>query len=188
MRTEGVIKKSRARVFGDFRPEAVNLFSMEMGIYLAPFHSSFSGYGKSACGKPWGPLSDAVERGEGPYDIPGDDPSLFSRRHHGGNLTWGVCRQQVRNRLRTGDVVVFSSFRNALDVRKVEYRLCAVTTVERKIRQTDIWCAPELRVYRKYLNLLIRPNRSSDGWEHHEPGAKDAGHMWANNQITSPSS
>lgn len=147
-----------------------------MNLYLAPFHSSFSGYGKNACGKAWGPLSEAVEQGEGPYDIPGDDPSLFSHRRYGGSLTWGVCRQQVRNALRPGDVVVFFSFGKSRHDRAVEYRLCAVATVERKVRQTDVWHNPALGRYRRYLNLLIRPARQDNAWEHYEPGAKDAGH------------
>jgi len=159
---------------------------MEMNIYLAPFHSSFTGYGKNACGKAWGPLSEAIERCEWPYDIPGDDPSFFSRRKHGGNLTWGVCRQQVRNRLEAGDVVVFFSFREIEDGGEIEYRLCAVATVERKVRQIDIWSdhefsarvlsGREMRAYRRYLNLLIRPAKQKDGWEHYEPSAKDEGH------------
>jgi len=51
----------------------------------------------------------------------------------------------------------------------VEYRLCAVATVARKVRQTDIWADPTLRVYRRYLNLLIRPTKRA-AWEHFEPG------------------
>jgi hypothetical protein len=149
---------------------------MEMNIYLTPFHASFTGYGKNSCGKAWGPLSEAVERDEWPYDIPGDDPAFFSRRRHGGNLTWGVCRQQVRNCLGAGDVVVFFSFREREDGGEIEYRLCAVATVERKVRQTDIWSDREMRPYRRYLNLLIRPAKQKDGWEHYEPSAKDEGH------------
>jgi hypothetical protein len=152
------------------------VISMQMNIYLAPFHSSFGGYGENACGEAWGPLSRAVERGDWPYDIPGDDPAFFSRHEHGGNLTWGVCRQQVRNRLGTGDVVVFFSFGGSEDGGEIEYRLCAVATVEQKVRQTEIWSDRELRAYRCYLNLLVRPAKQKDGWEHYEPSTKDEGH------------
>ncbi len=32
-------------------------------------------------------------------------------RKFGGPLSWGICRQDVRNRLPHGDLVVFFSFR-----------------------------------------------------------------------------
>jgi hypothetical protein len=51
----------------------------------------------------------------------------------------------------------------------MEYSLCAVATVARKVKQTDIWTDPSLRVYRRYLNLLIRPTKRA-AWEHFEPG------------------
>lgn len=111
-------------------------------------------------------MSDALQRNEWPYDK-GDDPSFFSQRWFRGNLTWGICRQQVRNRIQPGDIVVFFSFRRRKPNAETEYRLCAIATVERKLRQTDIFSDPGLRLYRRYLNLLIRKGRSGD-WEHYE--------------------
>jgi len=141
----------------------------EPAICLAPFRSSYTGYADSECRSYYRPLSDALERGEWPYDV-GDDPSFFSHRFLGGNLTWGICRQQVRNSIRPGDIVVFFSFRQERESGVVEYRLCAVATVERKVRQVDIFEDPGLRVYRRYLNLLIR-KRGRQGWEHYEGGS-----------------
>jgi hypothetical protein len=43
---------------------------------------------------------------EWPFDH-GDDPSFRSSQRLRGRVTWGVCRQNVRNQLRPGDVVVF---------------------------------------------------------------------------------
>ena len=140
-----------------------------MKIYLAPFHSSFEGYGVGDCRSGFRNLSRALERGEWPYDL-GDDPSFVSQRYFGGQLTWGICRQQIRNRLAPGDVVVFFSFRKRRANEATEYRFCGFATVERKVSQVDIWGNPTLRVYRKYLNLLIRRGKSAL-WEHHERGS-----------------
>ena len=93
-------------------------------IYLAPYHSSFEGYGKGACSAEFLPLSMALECGEWPYDT-GDDPSFFSQRYFRGQLTWGICRQHIRNRIQTGDIVVFFSFRSRGKGQPVEYRICA---------------------------------------------------------------
>jgi hypothetical protein len=48
-------------------------------VYLAPFHSSFRGYGDGDCRSEFRGLSAALERNEWPYDT-GDDPSFFSQR------------------------------------------------------------------------------------------------------------
>jgi hypothetical protein len=42
--------------------------------------------------------------------------------------------------------------------------------VDKCVSQIDIWQATNLRVYRKYFTLLIKPSKSgSGGWEHLEP-------------------
>lgn len=103
-----------------------------------------------------------------PFDM-GDDPSFFGARTVGASLTWGVCRQQARNRIRLGDIVVFFSVRgDPEDKAPFEYRLCAVATVGQKASQADIWTRPELEPYRRYSNLLIRPVQRGQ-WEHYEP-------------------
>jgi hypothetical protein len=137
-------------------------------VYLAPFHSRFKGYEVEDCRSTYKALSEALDRNEWPYDT-GDDPSFFSARYFGGQLTWGICRQQVRNAIEPADVVVFFSFRHAEEHWPVEYSLCAVATVERKIRVSDIWSDPAWRAYQRYLNLVIRPEPGT-GWEHFERG------------------
>ncbi|MBZ5694715.1 MAG: hypothetical protein LAN36_05075 [Acidobacteriia bacterium] len=104
-----------------------------------------------------------------PYDN-GDDPSFYAMRKFRGQLSWGICRQDVRNRLRPGDIVVFFSFRKFKETGDSEYRLCALATVDRKVSQIGLWQDQNLKIYRKYFNLLIRPWRSKHGaWEHFEP-------------------
>jgi hypothetical protein len=145
-------------------------------IYVAVFHSSYAGYGDDSCGKAYLPLSKALKLGKWPYDI-GDDPSFFSQATFGSNLTWGVCRPQVRNRVKKGDIVVFVSVRRKTKDDPFEYCLCGLATVEAKVRQTDIWQEVELKRFQKYLNLLIRPHRGN-AWKHFEPGSEDAHKDW----------
>jgi hypothetical protein len=94
-------------------------------------------------------------------------------REYGGQLSWGVCRQDVRNKLDSGDIVVFFSYRKFKETGDYEYRLCALASVDRTVSQIDIWHDKNLRIYRKYSNLLIRPSTSGRGrWEHFEPTLK----------------
>jgi hypothetical protein len=145
-------------------------------VYVAVFHSTYSGYADNSCGKAYLPLSKALKLGKWPFDV-GDDPSFFSQTTLGLNLTWGVCRPQVRNRVREGDIVIFVSVRRRTKDHPFEYCLCGVATVETKVRQTDLWQCNELMKFRDYLNLLIRPHRDG-AWEHFEPGSKDAHKDW----------
>jgi len=128
-------------------------------IYVAPFHAE--------------PLSPevaptAAAADAWPYDN-GDDPSFHALQKLGGQLSWGVCRQDVRNAIREGDMVVFFSFRKCNEKGETEYRLRCVATVKRKVSQADIWQEKSLSIFRKYCNLLIRPSSSHGIWEHFEP-------------------
>src|SRR4029077_18124469 len=88
----------------------------------------------------------------------------------GGQLSWGVCRQDVRNKLCPDDILGFFSFRKFVDTGDSEYRLCAVATVERKASQINLWQNKALKRFTKYSNLLIKPSeRSCRTWEHSEP-------------------
>lgn len=103
----------------------------------------------------------------------GDDPSFIASRclaSRGGALTWGVCRQDVRNVLGPGDLVVFFAADRLADRRPDpgRYSFVAFATVQRKVSQLDIWRDPALEIYREYQNLLIRP--AGDRFEHFEPG------------------
>jgi hypothetical protein len=138
-------------------------------IYFAPFHATSDDSSVSACGSTIAAFKKAVKCQSWPYDN-GDDPSFYAARKFGGQLSWGICRQDVRNRLRRGDIVVFFSFRNFKETGDSEYRLCALATVDRRVSQIDIWQDKGLEIYRKYFNLLIRPLRAGhEAWEHFEP-------------------
>jgi hypothetical protein len=141
----------------------------ETRIYFAPFHAASDDSSISPCGSKIVAFKKAVNLQDWPYDV-GDDPSFYAARKLGGQLSWGICRQDVRNRLSPGDIVVFFSFRKLKETGDSEYRLCALATVDRKVSQIDLWQDQSLKIYRKYFNLLIRPWRSKHGgWEHFEP-------------------
>src|SRR5690242_20229038 len=94
--------------------------------------------------------------GAWPFDV-GDDPSFLASRSASGTsrkLSWGVCRPDLRNRMRPGDLIVF--FAGEADVPHAlrTYRLAAWAVVEALVSQTDIWTYEGLREFRTYSNLL----------------------------------
>lgn len=139
-------------------------------VFLAPYESPVLGAREDgSCAKPFSRLHTVMLKRLWPYDY-GDDPAFFSREHHRANLTWGVCRPDVRTQCERDDVVVFFSFTNTGT--GTDYHLCAVATVESKITHSDIFNNPRFEVFRKYLNLLVRPSHKSRSlWIHYEPGA-----------------
>lgn len=147
-------------------------------VFLSPYTSTFAASGDRDCAKSFAPLHKALRNREWPYDY-GDDPSFFCRRKLDNALTWGVCRADARHQVQPGDVVGFFPFTNVGE--QVEYRLSAIATVERKIRQSDIFSNPSYQKYAQYLNLLVRPiDDAGKEWEHYEPGspAKDWHEDW----------
>jgi hypothetical protein len=140
-------------------------------VFLSPYTSNFAASGEGDCAKSFAPLHAALENREWPYDY-GDDPSFFCRRKLNSALTWGVCRADVRNQVQPGDVVVFFAFTRLGE--QVEYRLSAIATVERKIRQSEVFCNPSYQKYTQYLNLLVRPlDGAGKEWQHYEPGSPE---------------
>jgi hypothetical protein len=138
-------------------------------IYFAPFHSTSDDSSTSPCGTIIATFKKAVTMQDWPYDV-GDDPSFYAMRQLGGQLSWGICRQDVRNSLRPGDIVAFFAFHRFEETGDSEYRFCALASVDKCVSQIDLWRERSLRVYRKYFNLLIRPSKSvKEAWEHFEP-------------------
>jgi hypothetical protein len=123
----------------------------------------------------------AVNAGEWPYDL-ADDPSFYCARHlERGSVSWGICRRNLRNPLKKGDVVAFIGFEERDSL--VTYRFCAYATVADKVTPCAIWKDDDLAVYRRYLNLLARP---VDGeFEHYEPHPSDVHVDWLW-QMTEP--
>ena len=72
-------------------------------IYLVPYQSQprerFEG-----CSSHFVVVTRAIAASEWPYDN-GDDPSFFAVRKHGGLLSWGVCREDLRTAIRPGSIV-----------------------------------------------------------------------------------
>ena len=101
---------------------------------------------------------DALD--EWPYDT-SEDPSFFSARKLGGLLTWGICRPDLRWIVRRGDTIVFISDEPSAAGDRI-YRFAAFATVATTVSQRAIWNEPELAVYRRYLNLLLEPDRESE--------------------------
>lgn len=131
-------------------------------IYLVPYHSEPGLHLNGASGQ-FAVVEKAIAAGEWPYDN-GDDPSFYVARK-GGPLTWGVCRQDVRNAMKPGSVVVFFSF--TAQNRSVLYRLSAVATVADKLDRPAFYKDVRFREHRDlYLNVLVRP--MTGGWEYDE--------------------
>ena len=105
-----------------------------------------------------------------PYDG-ADDPAFFSAKHFNGPVTWGVCRTDVRNAVKTGDWVVFVAGERHPGGMDYDYRLVAVLRVGEKHSGWDI---PE--VFGAYLNRLV--SREASRFVHMEPArAKRDGHQ-----------
>jgi hypothetical protein len=111
---------------------------------------------------------------EWPHDL-GDDPE-FRTSESGGPVTWGVCRRPLRNAVNPGDTVVFfaADHTSRLKISPIRYVFVGWATVEKKFSQADIWTRPELKKFRHYRNLLIRPHRG--GFEHYEPAFPENPH------------
>jgi hypothetical protein len=131
-------------------------------IYLVPYHSQPGLHLGGSTGQ-FAVVEKAIVDGGWPYDN-GDDPSFYVARR-GGPLTWGVCRQNVRNAIEPGSIVVFFSFTSA--DRKIKYRLSAIATVADTLDRRAVYKNPLFRNHRDlYLNVLIRPVRQ--WWKHDE--------------------
>jgi hypothetical protein len=89
----------------------------------------------------------------------GDDPSFFAAHHLLGDVhkaSWGVCRPDVRDRLREDDLVVF--FCGCQD--KVEqvwrYYFIGFGTVRSCVERPTLWKDPAYAPYRKFYNVIAR--------------------------------
>jgi hypothetical protein len=111
---------------------------------------------------------------EWPYDI-GDDPSFRAARGNANAVTWGVCRRDLRNVIRPGDVVLFFATlpRNISAGKQIPYWFVGYATVAEKVKQTNVFLERRLTKFKSYQNLLInKVGRTT--FEHHEtaPGQR----------------
>jgi hypothetical protein len=98
------------------------------------------------------------------YDI-GDDPSFYCSNNHHTNLTWGICRPDIRNNISSNDVVLYFCFCAECN----SYFLTGLATVDALISQSDIWTNKNYAQYNNFFNLLIKIKPSTSKWEHFEP-------------------
>lgn len=146
-------------------------------VYLVAFHSVQHESLDGASGQ-YRVVEQTIRNGEWPYDN-GDDPSFYVARR-GDSLTWGVCRQDLRNAILKDSIVVFFAFTPLADER-ILYRLCAVATVADKNDHRDLHRDPGFRRFRHlYINGLIVPH--GNGWRHDEadrsPDHRHADWLW----------
>jgi len=114
----------------------------------------------SGCKSQYEKVEAAIRDAKWPYDN-GDDPSFYVTRQHGGPLTWGVCRQDLRTQIDDGSIVVFFSF-TPLKGGKVSYRLCAVATVAEKLDHRAVDRDRRFSRFRDfYINRMIT---RKNGW------------------------
>src|SRR5258708_6377955 len=102
-------------------------------IYVACFHSEPGRYQTNTHGQ-FKVVEEAIVSGEWHYDN-GDDPSFYVAKRN-GPLTWGICRQNARNPIRVGDIVVFISYRTSLN--DITYSMCSIATVSRKLSHQQV--------------------------------------------------
>lgn len=106
-----------------------------------------------------------------------DDPAFFSAKHLNGPVSWGVCRTDVRNRVKRGDWVVFFARESTGEADDWQYRFVAVLKVEQK---TSGWNPPGQ--FDRYLNRLVVHDRDACVWRHAEPSTLErewhADWMW----------
>src|ERR1035437_5490017 len=145
-------------------------------IYVACFHSQPGQDLRGSSGQ-FEVVERAIKSDEWPYDN-GDDPSFYQARRR-NPLTWGVCRQNVRNAVRRDDIVVFISFTKISEL--IKYRLCSVATVASKMDHRYVRDDPRFKG-KGYLNVLIEGDPRSERWIHTENdrrhGARHKDWLW----------
>lgn len=87
----------------------------------------------------------------------GDDPSFFCAARLLGTVqaaTWGVCRPDVRRRVRCGDVVIFICAKEHQE--RWDYHYVGYGTVGARLSRYQIWNRREYECYREFYNVLAR--------------------------------
>lgn len=95
----------------------------------------------------------------------GDDPAFFSASHNDAEVTWGVCRHNVRQSLHIGDEVFFVCC-DKTNFRRWQYYLIGFGLVERLISHSDIYTDNANLSFQNYFNLLLHHGEA--GFEHIE--------------------
>lgn len=92
-----------------------------------------------------------------------DDPSFFCAQEILGDVrrsSWGVCRRDVRNQLRPGDLVVFfCGKQNFNELKEWKYYFIGYGTVKETISRERIWEDKSYSQYCSFFNILARPTK-----------------------------
>jgi hypothetical protein len=92
------------------------------------------------------------------FDDWGDDPSFFSATEILGSAdqaAWGVCRRDVRARMKAGDFVDFFCGKQSRP-QSWDYFYVGVATIGRLLDRQVIWTDDQYAPYRDFLNILTR--------------------------------
>lgn len=87
------------------------------------------------------------------YDV-SDDPSFLASNHFNSELTWGVCRRNVRHLIKPSDVVIFIGVNKSKTINYYNY--IGYATVKEKISQLDIWLNSKYSRFQNYCNIVLR--------------------------------
>jgi hypothetical protein len=94
----------------------------------------------------------------------GDDPAFFSANELLGDFryaTWGICRRDVRRSLSKKDIVIyFCARQNSDDLKVWDYYFIGSGIVIDTIARDQIWQGDRYAVYRDFLNVLAKLERS----------------------------
>ncbi len=90
----------------------------------------------------------------------GDDPSFYAAQEFTGNVcnaSWGVCRRNVRQRLKLGDLVIFFCAKpRILEFKAWDYYYIGFSTVRAKIDRNQLWTDDKFYCYRRFYNVLAK--------------------------------
>lgn len=160
----------------EIREGVMDADQKKAAIYVACFHSQPGQDLRGASGQ-FEIVEKAIQSGKWPYDN-GDDPSFYQAQLQ-NPLTWGVCRQNVRNAVKKDDIVVFISFTKVRS--RIVYRLCSVATVASKMDHRYVRDDPRFKG-KAYLNVLIEADPNKERWMHAENerrrGARHKDWLW----------
>jgi hypothetical protein len=90
----------------------------------------------------------------------GDDPAFFAAQFFMSDVqcaTWGVCRRDVRQQLKDGDVVVFFCGKPRVGTRRIwDYYYIGLGTVKSTVDRRRLWTEELFTPYRKFYNVLAQ--------------------------------
>jgi hypothetical protein len=88
----------------------------------------------------------------------GDDPAFFAAQIFMGAVrcaSWGVCRRDVRQQLKPGDVVVFFCGKPRIKAHSIwDYYYIGLGTIESTVDRRCLWTEGQFALYRQFYNVL----------------------------------